>query len=123
MRLLKPVKILFILAALLFVAKPFLGFCIFNGTHHPAKASILVKSFTKRKLEYSENGDFNMSSIQKKLADPVNASFPTFAFLLCIIFPAGFTAGLNISNRFLRNLLLGHSLSGQVYLLNSNLKI
>jgi hypothetical protein len=123
MHLLKLVKILFILAVLLFVAKPFVGFSIFNAAHRHAKATILVKSFTKRKLEYSENGDFNMASVQKKLADPVNASLPTFSFLLCIIFPACLLAGLNISNRFLRNLLLGHSLPGRVYLLNGTLQI
>jgi hypothetical protein len=123
MHIIKTAKIFFFFAVLLFVAKPFLGFSIFNAAHHPAKASILVKSFTKRKLEYSENGDFNMASIQKKLADPVNVLTLTFAFLLSIIFPDAFRTGITISNRFLQNMLLSLSLRKQAYLLNSSLLI
>ena len=123
MHLLKSAKIFLFFAVLLFVAKPFLGFRIFKPSHHPANASIFVKSFTKRKLEYSENGDFNMASIQKKLANPVDALILTFSSLLCIVFPAVFATGFNISNRFLRRLQLSLAPQKHSYLLNGKLII
>lgn len=74
------------LALIMFVAKPFVGFSLryqhyFKALHHRAP-NILVKSFTKRKLESSENGEFSMAAISKKLADPV---LPTVMLLACAL--------------------------------------
>ena len=96
-------KIFFCIAALLFVAKPFLGFTMFSRMHPPATQNIFVKSFTKRKLEYSENSSFNMNAVQKKLADPVKQVFILFSCLLGILFPA-LLAGKNITDRFLNEI-------------------
>ena len=123
MRKLTSAKIFFFLAVLLFVAKPFLGFTMFNRVHPPAVESIFVKAFTKRKIEDPENNKFNAAAIQKKLADPVHQFILRFSFLLGIIFPVIFLAGLNINNRFLRRLQLSLSPTRPAWLLNGKLII
>jgi hypothetical protein len=123
MRKLTSAKIFFGLAVLLFVAKPFLGFTMFSRLHPPAIESIFVKAFTKRKLEDSENNKFSAAAIQKKLADPVKQYILRFSFLLSIVFPVIFLAGLNINNRFLRRLQLNVSATQPAWLLNGKLII
>ncbi|MBV8390866.1 MAG: hypothetical protein JO080_13770, partial [Mucilaginibacter sp.] len=65
-------KILFALAALLFIAKPFLGFEMANR-HFKTDIShnILVKSFSKRKPESLEDADKNAKQIQHQLSNPL----------------------------------------------------
>jgi hypothetical protein len=116
-------KIFFCLAVLLFVAKPFLGFTMFSRVHPPAVDNIFVKAFTKRKLEDPENSNLSASAIQKKLAEPVQAFILRFSFLLCIIFPVVYAAGLNINKRFLRRLQLSLSPTQPAWLLNGKLII
>lgn len=75
-----------LLAIFMLVAKPFVGFSLrsehyFKTLHHSAP-NILVKSFTKRKLEVSEDSEFSMAAISKKLADPV---MPTIMLLACAL--------------------------------------
>ena len=123
MQSLKSAKIFLSLAVLLFVAKPFLGFTMFSRLHPPAEENIFVKAFTKRKLEDSENSIFKASAIQKKLADPVDQFILRFSFLLSIIFPAVFAAGINITDRFLTQLRLSISPPENAYLLNGKLII
>lgn len=79
-------KYVMILALIMFVAKPFVGFSLryehyFRALHHHAP-NILVKSFTKRKLEVSENSESSMTSIGKKLANPV---LPVLTLLACAL--------------------------------------
>ena len=123
MHKLKSAKIFLCLAVLLFVAKPFIGFAMFSRKHPPAVESILVKAFTKRKLEDSENSNFNIKAIQKKLAEPVQYFILRFSFLLTIIFPAIFASGIDITNRFLRGIKLSLYLCEHTYLLNGKLII
>jgi hypothetical protein len=123
MRKLTSAKIFFCLAVLLFVAKPFLGFTMFTRLHPPGIENIFVKAFTKRKLEDSENNKFNAAAIKKKLADPVQLFILRFSFLLAIIFPATFLAGLNVNSRFLRRLQLSLSATQPAWLLNGKLII
>lgn len=120
---LKSAKIFFFLAVLLFVAKPFLGFTAFSSPTHPTAESIFVKSFTKRKIEHSENSNFNIIAIQKKLAEPVKHFLLSFSFLLTLIFPVVFGMKINITNRFLRNLQLSSLQREHTYLLNAKLII
>jgi hypothetical protein len=119
----KPVKICFFFAVLLFVAKPFIGFTMFNSLHPPASTSILVKAFTKRKQEYVENSSYDIHTIQKKLADPVRAFILRFSFLLSLIFSAVCIAAAGITKRFLRRMELNLSPRPHNYLLNLQLII
>jgi len=118
----KLAKIFFCLGVLLFVAKPFLGFAMVSRIHSTQQESIFVKSFTKRKLEYSENSSFNMTAVQKKLANPDKQVFVLFSCLLGILFPV-FLAGKNITGRFLNEIQLSLSHHRDTYLLNCNLLI
>jgi hypothetical protein len=118
----KSAKIYFCFAVLLMVAKPFLGFTMISRMHPPIKGNIFVKSFTKRKLEYSENSSFNMDTVQKKLADPVKQVIILFSCLLGILFPV-LLAGKNITDRFLNEIQLSLSHRRDTYLLNCNLLI
>ena len=122
MHQLKLIKIFLFFAALLLVAKPFLGFAFFSRTHPPAAKSIFVKAFTKRTLEYSENSSLDSQTILKKLADPLTPVL-LFAFLLAMLFPLVLLAGSNTTNRFLREMLLGLSPRRPTWLLNSKLII
>jgi hypothetical protein len=118
MFLVKSAKIFFIVAVLLFVAKPFLGFSMFSSTRPPAEDNIFVKVFSKRKVENEEDSKYNISAIQKELAEPVGEFFVRFSFLLGMLFPLIFEAGVNISTGFLRNIRLGQHPRGDIYLLN-----
>jgi len=96
---------------------------MFSCVHPPAAQSIFVKAFTKRKQEYVKNSSFDIRTIAKKLADPVNQSFLRFSSLLCLLFPIIFSAGISITNRFLCNLKLSSSPSRPAWLLNDQLII
>jgi hypothetical protein len=123
MQLLKSAKMYLCFAVFLFVAKPFLCFTMFSRMHPPTIENIFVKAFSKRKVEYSEDSNFNMGAIQKKLADPVEQFFLRITFLLCMLFPAVFAIGISINNRFLRDMQLSIAPPGRSYILNSNLLI
>jgi hypothetical protein len=123
MQKLHSAKIIFCLAALLFVAKPFLGFSMFSRKHPPAVENIFVKAFTKRKLEDSENSKFNLSAIQKLLVDSSQQFILRFSFLLSILFPAIFALRSNITNRFLNELQLSLVPREHAYLFNGKLLI
>ena len=84
----KIVQILFFLGALAFVARPFLGFVIFNSHHHPEEESILLKIFSKRKPELLEDGNTAYSAIEKKLANPGLDILPRFGSFLDTLSPA-----------------------------------
>jgi hypothetical protein len=119
----KSAKIFFFFAVLAFVAKPFIGFGMVNNVHPPAADNILVKIFSKRKLEYDENSKNNVLNVQKKLADPVQQFVVRFTFLLCLLFPVVFAEITGINNRFLRRLKLSLNLAQPVWLLTSKLLI
>jgi hypothetical protein len=120
---LKTAKIYLCFAVLLFVAKPFLGFSMFSRLHPPTIESIFVKSFTKRKAEFSEDSNYNTSAIQKNLAEPALPFILRFSFLLSIIFPALFAFSANITNQFLSEIQLGLGPQRDTYLLNGKLII
>jgi hypothetical protein len=87
MRKLTSAKIFFCLAALLFVAKPFLGFSIFSRVHPPAVENIFVKAFTKRKVETHDSNKRSAEAIQKKLGDAAQQFSLLIFALLSIILP------------------------------------
>lgn len=106
----------------MFVAKPFIGFNSIANINQLKHLNICVKAFTKRKQEYVEGSNFDVSVLQKKLAEPLDLIVLHFAFLLSIILPFAFAAK-SISSRNLRALQLSLSPTRQSYLLNGNLII
>ena len=113
---------LFAIGVLFFVAKPFIGFAL-NPANPVAQESILVKSFTKRKLDYVDNSSYDAKTIQKQLSNPVNGLFLLFSCLLSILFPLLFKAGFNITGHFIRRFRTGHFPSGGAWLLDGQLII
>jgi hypothetical protein len=105
MKQLKAFRIFFSLAALLFIAKPFLGFGAFYGQSHPRiEHSVLVKSFTKRMPESLAEADADAKQIHQLLADPLTILFPTISCLLLTLFPAVFKNGLKITGKVLSDI-------------------
>ncbi|CAN5150091.1 hypothetical protein BH09BAC6_BH09BAC6_17160 [soil metagenome] len=94
MRLLKTARILFFFAALLFVAKPFLGFNALFHISHPARThSILVKIFSKRKPEDLEDANQKKAAISRQLTHPPLILSSTITCLLALLFTALFKRG------------------------------
>lgn len=116
MKRLKLAKMCFVIAALLFVAKPFVGFCVYSSLNPASSQNILVKSFTKRTLEYSRKS--NISTIQKKLSEIAESHVLLFNCLLCTIFPVVIIGGRNITSSFLHSIQLGLAQKPNTYLLN-----
>ena len=121
MRYLKSAKVYIFFAVLLFVAKPFVGYCIFNHSHlsGPVKANILVKSFTKRKLESFESSKPRIGIIQPRLIDPIRE----FLFSLCVIVSAFIIGSINTTNSFLQGLQLSQLPTRDSYIRNGKLII
>jgi len=116
-------RIIFCLAALLFVAKPFLGFTMFSRKHPPAVENIFIKAFNKRKLEDSESNKFGLNAVQKQLWDSGQQFVLRFSFLLSVLFPALFALRRNVTNRFLLDLQLSLVPREHPYLFNGKLLI
>jgi hypothetical protein len=96
-------KIIFCIAAFLFVAKPFIGFGISGHLKSPVKTNIFAKIFSKRKIE---DGRSSMNAIQKQLSQPATNLFLRFAFLLAILFPLVFKIREGVTDRLLQQLHL-----------------
>jgi hypothetical protein len=123
MRKLKSAKLYLFLAVLLFVAKPFLGFGMFNRAHPPAEDNIFIKVFSKRKLEFSEDSVFSITDVEKKLANPPLQVLLRFSVLLSILFPAVIIAAAEATSHILKAIRLGLLPRGDTWLFNSKLII
>jgi hypothetical protein len=113
MSTLKIAKILFLVGVMSFVARPFVGYALFDKFHNPVEDNILVKIFSKRKPELCE--DDNFSAIQKKLANTDQRIFFHCTNFLDILFPAANSNGTQIKSRLL--LPMQPSPTGQTWLL------
>ena len=91
-------KLIFCVAALLFIAKPFIGFGLSGHFRSPVKTNIFAKVFSKRKVD---DGRSSMNAIQKLLSDSATNLFLRFAFLLAILFPLAFKADELITAHFI----------------------
>jgi len=89
------------LAAFMLTAKPFIGFDAIKQISKSKSSSIIVKAFTKRKQEYVEDSDFDVSAIQKRLANPLLVLTVLFSFLLNSLFPSIFRNTRKVTAGFL----------------------
>lgn len=116
-------KIFFCIAVFLFLAKPFLGFSLFNRLHPPTVESIFIKAFTKRKVEEPENSQLSQSAIKKKLASAAQQFVFLFSFYLGTIFPVVYLTVGFIDSNVLRRLKVIAASSLPFWLLNGKLII
>jgi hypothetical protein len=116
-------KLVLLLATLMFVAKPFVGFVVFNRQHPPVIVNIflLQKSFSKRIIQYRDGSLTLMTAIQKKLAHPVISLRLRLSLLLLLLYPLFFRARRGITYRCIRLLNLSKTLSQPIYLFNRQL--
>lgn len=123
MHLVKTAKIIFYFTVFVLIAKPFLGFNVFNRLNPPDESNILIKVFSKRKQEFNEDSPSNIIAVQRRLAEPITHLFLRFTFFLGILFPAFFKNKNEISNRFLRGLQFNLLPVQHTYLLTGKLLI
>jgi hypothetical protein len=120
----KVLYILFTIAVLLFVAKPFIGFAALAGKkEHISRQSILIKSFDKRKPEDLHDAETQKAAVRALLLNPPLLPLSAIAFLLGFVFPYLFKPTGRISNSFLNSLHYKLIPETQTYLLNGKLTI
>ncbi len=118
----KAARNFFCIAALLIVAKPFLGFTIFSRLHPPSESNIFIKVFNKRKLEYAEDSIYDQNVILKNLSHPDLNLFFRFSYFLSILFPLAFGLVRQVSQALLNKHRNSFPFAPS-YLLNSTLLI
>jgi hypothetical protein len=117
-------RLIISLAALLFVAKPFMGFGTFNKRTKPHFLhSVLVKSFTKRKPESLAEADEKAEAIHKSLTSPALPLLSAITFLLTLLLPLIFKSGMKLTSGFFANIRAALIPAGQTYLLTGKLTI
>jgi hypothetical protein len=115
-------KIIFSLAVLLFVAKPFIGFSIIGSGHPPKEIhSILVKCFSKRKPEDLKDAELRAAAIQHQLTNP--PAVLGIAIFLVLLFPFAFKNRDGITRQFLDDIGYRLQPGEQLYLLTGKLSI
>ncbi|MEO8884836.1 MAG: hypothetical protein ABI367_02165 [Mucilaginibacter sp.] len=105
------------------VAKPFAGFSLFCHTSSGRESNILIKAFSKRKLEHNEDSEFNMLAIQHRLTNPAVGLSLLFSFLLDMFFPVIISSLKSITNKTLASIRLSLFLPEHGYLLTGQLLI
>jgi len=121
---LKIFRIFFSLTALLFVAKPFLGFGAFNQQSQPRIThTILVKSFTKRKPESLQEADAKADAVHKQLSNPLLALLSAITFLLAVLLPASIERYIKLTGQLIANIRAALLPPGRAYLLAGKLSI
>jgi hypothetical protein len=96
-------KIIFCLAVLLFVAKPFIGFNLLSSAHPPIEIhNILVKCFSKRKPEELKDAELRAAAIQQQLANP--PAVLGIAIFLVFLFPFAFKPEGGVTSHFLSDI-------------------
>ncbi|WP_460680151.1 hypothetical protein [Mucilaginibacter koreensis] len=97
----KTYKLLLAIAAILFIAKPFVGFSVYDRLGDGAQEnSLMAKVFAKRKPEFLEEATAKSISIRAQLRDKAKQFTFSFQALLIYLFPLLFV--LN-GNRFRRH--------------------
>jgi len=121
------IKYLLFLALVMLVAKPFVGFTLryeqYFRASHSGTPSILVKSFTKRKQEFSEDSEHNVVNVSKKLANPVLPVITLLAFALNVFLPRLFKPAKATTYSFLTAIAYGLYQPQPLYLLSGKLTI
>lgn len=121
---LKAIKFLLVFAALLFVAKPFLGF---SGSkllkNKKDNTIILVKAFTKRVPEYLEEAEIKKAAILKLISNPPANLMLAITALLSLLFPLIYKIRENITGQVIDQLSFNSLQDERTYLLTGKLTI
>lgn len=115
--------IILFFAVAIFVAKPFIGFGISQLIANDTEATILIKSFTKRKQEFVDGSEFDVMAIQKKLADPVPYIYLSLFFFLAKFFRQVLSQGKIITRKAVSDIRFQLCPADHLYLLTGKLII
>lgn len=119
---LKFIKLVFVFAAMCFIAKPFIGYQGIALLRRSNDSLILVKAFAKRKPEYMQEAEVKKASIQQLLSNPPASLMLAISALLSLLFPViAFSKG--ITAQFINRLSLNSLQDEQTYLLTGKLSI
>ncbi|MGZ3943844.1 MAG: hypothetical protein ACXVJB_02820 [Mucilaginibacter sp.] len=112
------------MTALLFIAKPFLGFGAFNQQSQPRIShTILVKSFTKRKPESLEDADAKAEAMHRQLSNPLLVLLSAISFLLAALLPASIERIIKLTGRLIADIRTALLPPERAYLLAGKLTI
>lgn len=124
MNQLQTYKLILAIAAILFIAKPFVGFGVYSALHEsPHETNLLVKVFAKRKPEFMEEVTAKSVVFQTLLRDKANEFAFTINALLACLFSLFSVITLNAVNRFLRHQQHNRASAAPIYLLTRQLTI
>jgi hypothetical protein len=111
-------------AAILFIAKPFLGFSSIGLLKQSKDNSIiLVKAFTKRVPEYLEEAEIKKASVKHLLNNPPTGFVLAITALLSLLFPLVYQIKRSITGQFIDQLSLNSLQDERTYLLTGKLII
>jgi hypothetical protein len=121
----KKLYFFFYLAALMFVAKPFIGFSItgIDSASIIESHSLLAKSFTNRKPEDLEDSKAKSGAIHQQLTNPPLPLLLTITALLSLLFPLLFKSATRTGNSFINELKTALVPAVRPYLLTGKLTI
>jgi hypothetical protein len=111
------------LAVLALAAKPFIGFSFCGRVQNETETNIFVKAFTKRKQEYVEDSEYDVTAVQQRLSNPVMALLLLFTFFLDKFFNAVLQSAPYLTIGFLTDIRRSQSLPLHRYLLVRKLNI
>ena len=124
MQKVKIFKILFTFAAILFLAKPFLGFKAFGQVTKPRIShSVLVKSFTKRKPEDLEEAYAGAQKLHQRIANPPLILLAGLILPLSVLLSFLADEGIKLTARIISTLRWSALSPPPAYLLSGKLTI
>ncbi len=124
MNQLQTYKLILAIAAILFIAKPFVGFGVYSALHEsPHETNVLAKVFTKRKPKFMEEVTAKSVVFQTLLRDKADAFGLTINALLACFYSLLSVLTFNAANRFLRRQPYTHTSAAPIYLLTRQLTI
>lgn len=111
----------FVIAAIIFIAKPFLGFSSYDLLRTEHETIILVKAFTKRMPEYFAEAEAKKAAIHQSLTNPPVPSQLTLTLFLALLLPSLLILKNSFQNAWRLNACL--SAGNKTYLLTGKLTI
>ena len=124
MHQLKTYKLILSIAALLFLAKPFLGFSVYEQLQEKGQENtLLVKVFAKRKPEFMEEVITRSVVFQALLKEKADQFIFTFGALLLCLFPLLSLFGDKLFSRYNNRKIQDITSIDPIYLLTCRLTI
>ncbi|WP_342645117.1 hypothetical protein [Mucilaginibacter sp. CSA2-8R] len=124
MNQLQTYKLILAIAAIFFIAKPFVGFGVYSALHEsPHETNVLVKVFAKRKPEFMEEVAAKSVVFQTLLRNKAREFAFTINALLACLYSLFAILSISTVNRFLRSQRYFRTSAEPIYLLTRQFTI